>query len=99
MSAAEMPAGAAPERAPDWHSIDWKKVWRTVRRVQARIVKAVAAGRWNKVKALVYLLTHSFVGRALAKPVLERRERSTSAADQGRPMTRTCSADRAPSRS
>jgi RNA-directed DNA polymerase len=66
MSAAEMLAGAAPKRTPDWHSIDWKKVWRTVRRLQARIVKAVAQGRWNKVKALVYLLTHSFSGRALA---------------------------------
>ena len=66
MSAAEMLAGAAPGRAPDWHSIEWKKVWRTVRRLQARIVKAVAEGRWNKVKALVYLLTHSFSGRALA---------------------------------
>jgi hypothetical protein len=42
MLAAEMPAGAAPERAPDWHSIEWKNVWRTVRRLQARIVKAVA---------------------------------------------------------
>jgi RNA-directed DNA polymerase len=51
---------------PDWHSIDWKKVWCTVRRLQARIVKAVAEGRWNQVKALVYLLTHSFSGRALA---------------------------------
>ena len=51
---------------PDWHSIDWRKVWQTVRRLQARIVKAVAEGRWNKVKALVYLLTHSFSGRALA---------------------------------
>jgi RNA-directed DNA polymerase len=66
MSAAEMLAGAAPERTPDWHSIEWKKVWRTVRRLQARIVKAVAEGRWNKVKALVHLLTHSFSGRALA---------------------------------
>jgi RNA-directed DNA polymerase len=66
MSAAEMPAGAAPGRTPDWHSIPWRKVWRTVRRLQARIVKAVAEGRWNKVKALVYLLTHSFSGRALA---------------------------------
>jgi len=66
MSAAEMLAGAAPERTPDWHSIEWKKVWRTVRRLQARIVKAVAEGRWNKVKALVYLLTRSFAGRALA---------------------------------
>ena len=66
MSATEMSAGAAPDRTPDWHSIDWKKVWRTVRRLQARIVKAVAEGRWNQVKALVYLLTHSFSGRALA---------------------------------
>ncbi len=66
MSAAEMPAGAAPDRTPDWHSIDWKKVWRTVRRLQARIVKAVREGRWNKVKALVYLLTHSYSGRATA---------------------------------
>src|SRR4051794_2742059 len=66
MSAAEMLAGAAPGRTPDWHSIAWKRVWRTVRRLQARIVKAVAQGRWNKVKALVYLLTHSFSGRALA---------------------------------
>src|SRR3954465_7031736 len=66
MSAAEVLAGAAPGCAPDWHSIDWKKVYRTVRRLQARIVKAVRAGRWGKVKALVYLLTHSFSGRALA---------------------------------
>src|SRR3954451_17876082 len=66
MSAAEMLAGAAPERVPDWHSIDWRKVWQTVRRLQARIVKAVAEGRWNKVKALVYLVTHSDSGRALA---------------------------------
>jgi len=36
MSAAEMPAGAAPERTPDWHSIDWRKVWHTVRRLQIR---------------------------------------------------------------
>src|SRR4051812_10205194 len=41
MSAAEMPAGAAPGRAPDWHSLEGKKVWRTVRRLQVRIVKAV----------------------------------------------------------
>src|SRR5437588_1409436 len=66
MSAAETPAGAAPGLAVDWHSIDWRKVHRTVRRLQARIVKAVREGRWGKVKALVYLLTHSFSGRALA---------------------------------
>jgi hypothetical protein len=36
MSAAEMLAGAAPGRAPDW------KVWWTVRRLQARIAKVAA---------------------------------------------------------
>jgi RNA-directed DNA polymerase len=66
MSAVATLAGAAPGLATDWHSIDWKKVHRTVRRLQARIVKAVRAGRWGKVKSLVYLLTHSFAGRALA---------------------------------
>jgi RNA-directed DNA polymerase len=66
MSATAMLAGAAPRRAPDWHSTNWKAVYRNVRRLQARIVKAVREGRWNQVKALVYLLTHSFSGRALA---------------------------------
>jgi RNA-directed DNA polymerase len=66
MSAAEKLAGAAPGLAFDWHSIDWKKVYRNVRRLQARIVKALREGRWGKVRALVYLLTHSFSGRALA---------------------------------
>ena len=44
MSAAEMLAGAAPGRAPDWHSLEGKKGCKngTVRRLQARIVKAVA---------------------------------------------------------
>ena len=66
MSAAATLAGAAPDLATDWHSISWKKVWGNVRRLQARIVKAVQEGRWNKVRSLVYLLTHSFSGRAAA---------------------------------
>src|SRR5438132_7159503 len=66
MSAAATPTGAAPDAPPHWHAIPWRKVWRTVRRLQARIVKATQAGRWNKVRALVYLLTHSFAGRAAA---------------------------------
>src|SRR3954453_7014295 len=45
LSAAAMLAGAAPGLANDWHSIDWKKVHRNVRRLQARIVKAVREGR------------------------------------------------------
>ena len=66
MSAAATLAGAAPDVVPGWHSIDWKKVWHNVRRLQARIVKALQESRWNKVRALVYLLTHSYSGRAAA---------------------------------
>jgi len=66
MSATEMIAGAAPGPVPDWHSINGNQVGRTVRRLQARIVKAVAEGRGNKVKSRVSLLTHSFGGRAMA---------------------------------
>ena len=66
MSAAATLAGAAPDLVPGWHAINWRKVWRNVRRLQARIVKAIQEGRWGKVHALVYLLTHSFSGRALA---------------------------------
>ena len=66
MSAAEMPAGAAPEPTPDWHSIDWKKVWRTVRRLQARIGRPLRRVDGIKSRLWFYLLTHSFAGRALA---------------------------------
>ena len=37
-----------------------------VRSLQARIVKATEEGRWNKVKALQYRLTHSHSARLLA---------------------------------
>ena len=66
MTAAATLAGAAPDTVPGWHAIDWHKVRHNVRRLQARIVKAIQEGRWNKVHALVYLLTHSYSGRALA---------------------------------
>ena len=66
MSAAATLAGAAPDVVPGWHSIHWGKVWHNVRRLQARIVKATQEGRWGKVQALVYLLTHSYSGRAAA---------------------------------
>jgi RNA-directed DNA polymerase len=46
--------------------MDWYAVHRTVRRRQARLVKAVQAGRGGKVRALQHRLTHSFSGKALA---------------------------------
>ena len=59
-------AGALRDDADKWHSIDWKKARREVRRLQMRIAKAVKENRWNRVKALQYLLTHSFYAKLLA---------------------------------
>jgi len=66
MTAAATLAGAVPDAAVTWHAIPWRKVFRNVRRLQARIVKAIQQGRWGKAQALVHLLTHSFSGRACA---------------------------------
>ena len=66
MTAVETPAGAPAYGAVDWNTINWKQAHRNVRRLQARIVKAIKEGRWGKVKALQWLLTHSFSGKALA---------------------------------
>jgi RNA-directed DNA polymerase len=66
MTAVVTLAGAPTYGAVDWHAIDWKKANCNVRRLQARIVKAIKEGRWGKVKALQWLLTHSFGGKALA---------------------------------
>jgi RNA-directed DNA polymerase len=65
-----------------WHAINWRKTNRTVRRLQARIVKAVQAGKWYKVRSLQRLLTRSFSGRLLAvKRVTENRGKSTPGID------------------
>lgn len=78
----EMVAGAASHDDLDWHSIDWQKAHETVRRLQARIVKATQEGRWGKVKALQRLLTHSFSGKALAvKRVTENEGKRTPGVD------------------
>ena len=60
-------------------------VERQVRRLQARIVKATREGRWGKVKALQWLLTHSFSGKALAvKRVTENQGKRTAGVDHVR---------------
>jgi len=41
-----------PHEPEGWYDIDFKRAYRNVRRLQARIVKATQEGRWNKVKAL-----------------------------------------------
>ena len=80
---AESSAGAVSHTRTDWHSINWRAVNETVRRLQARIVKATKAGRWHKVQALQYLLTHSYSGKALAvRRVTENQGKNTPGVDK-----------------
>lgn len=74
--------GASFDKPVDWHSIDWAKCHREVRRLQVRIVKATQEGRHGKVKSLQWLLTHSFSGKALAvKRVTENQGKKTPGVD------------------
>jgi RNA-directed DNA polymerase len=75
-------AGAVSHAAPEWHSLIWTNLHRNVSRLQGRIVKAVQAGRWGKVKALQHLLTHSFSAKAMAvKRVTENSGKRTPGVD------------------
>lgn len=79
-----------PERLPDaatleaqWKSIDWKKAEAEVNRLQARIAKATQEEKWNTVKRLQYLLTHSYYAKALAvRKVTTNKGKNTSGVDK-----------------
>jgi len=65
-----------------WPLINWAKVKHTVNSLQQRIVKALKAGRHNKVKALQWLLTHSLSTKLLAvKRVTENKGKRTPGTD------------------
>jgi RNA-directed DNA polymerase len=73
---------AASGPASQWEQIDWSQCEQKVRRLQARIVKATQQGRHGKVKALQWLLTHSFCGRALGvKRVTHNQGKNTPGVD------------------
>ena len=75
-------AGAPSHESVTWHSIDWVRCHREVRRLQARIVKATREGKHGKVKALQWILTHSFSGQALAvRRVTENQGKKTPGVD------------------
>ena len=59
-------AGASSNKVSDWQAVDWPKVWRSVRRLQLRIAKAIRAEKHGKAKALSWLLTHSRSAKLLA---------------------------------
>ena len=66
-----------------WQFIDWAKVTKRVKLLQRRIVKAIKQGRYNKAKALQWLLTHSFDAKLLAvKRVTENKGKRTAGVDK-----------------
>ena len=66
-----------------WESIDWNKCEMAVNKLQARIVKAQKAGKHGRVKALQWVLTHSFYAKALAvKRVTSNRGSDTAGVDK-----------------
>ena len=78
----EQSVGAASHASLHWRDIDWRSVNRNVSRLQVRIVKAVEAGRWGKVKALQRLLTHSRDGKLLAvRRVTDNQGKKTTGVD------------------
>jgi RNA-directed DNA polymerase len=74
--------GATTDLPLGWHQINWRRAERTVRRLQTRIAQATQKGKWNRVKALQRLLTHSFSGKALAvRRVTENTGKRTPGVD------------------
>lgn len=74
--------GAPAGDAIRWHTISWDAVRHHVRRLQMRIAKAVKEGKPSKVKALQWLLTHSFHAKLLAvKRVTSNQGKKTPGID------------------
>ncbi len=73
---------ASSHEAVDWNSIDWNKARAYVKKLQMRIVKAQMEGHYSKVKALQWMLTHSFYAKALAvKRVTSNDGKKTAGVD------------------
>lgn len=66
MTAMAQPLTGASSSEAIWNSINWKTVQVEVRRLQIRIAKAISEGRHGKVRALQWLLTHSFSAKLLS---------------------------------
>lgn len=74
--------GASSDGELAWYAIDWHSCRHTVRRLQARIVKAVKVGRWRSVRSLQRLLVRSTCAKLLAvKQVTDNRGKRTAGVD------------------
>jgi RNA-directed DNA polymerase len=81
----------APEARPtNWKTVNWKQLERSVKSLQIRIAKATREGKHNKVKALQWMLTHSWAAKLLAvKRVTENSGKRTPGVDGVRWKTPT----------
>ncbi len=67
MTVTAMPLTGAPSASMlDWKTMNWDDVEAHVRRLQMRIAEAFRQGKHGKVKALQWILTHSFYAKLLA---------------------------------
>jgi len=70
------------ELAHQWNSIEWDEVKSRVNRLQTRIAKATHEDKWNLVKRLQYMLTHSYSAKLLAvRIVTQNRGKRTPGVD------------------
>ena len=69
-------------RKIQWEHINWKTVTDSVNQLQIRITKAVNKEKWQLVKRLQYMLTHSFYAKLLAiKKVTQNKGARTAGID------------------
>jgi RNA-directed DNA polymerase len=65
-----------------WQWIDWKVVLQTVKSLRNRIVKAVKAAKWRKVKALQRILSKSYAAKLLSiRRITENSGKRTAGID------------------
>lgn len=74
---------AAPGKPQNWHSIDWKRVMKFVRKAQQQIAKAEMDKDFRRVTRLQRSLVRSWQAKALAvRKVTENRGKRTSGVDR-----------------
>jgi len=69
-------AGAPSTRIISWKTIIWSEVEDQVKRLQLRIAKAIKIGQYCKVKALQWILTHSFYDSEFDDYFIKRTNRT-----------------------
>lgn len=83
MTAAAISLAGASSTSGKRDSVNWKNIESEVHRLQMRIAKAVSEGRHGKVKALQWLLTHSFHAKLMAvKRVVQNKGGKTPGVDK-----------------